>query len=200
MKQIVTISILDTNLFFSQGLEAVLRHHFSHRNIPVHFLPKKHCYDAALLFMGGSLNHSIKFCRQRQGKDLQRVVTVKDINRFYSTHRHPCLSEQGVIHRHMDVNKLLLDVEVVLAKSPVTATFESCPRCTQVLTPREEQVLSALGYGLRHKQIAWQMGLSVKTISAHKRSAMIKLGFTRSSDLNHWLGRGGLNYEIREFS
>jgi DNA-binding NarL/FixJ family response regulator len=52
--------------------------------------------------------------------------------------------------------------------------------------------------GNSHRQIAQLLGLDVKTVSAHKRNAMVKLGFSRTSDLYYWMKNGGLAQEIRE--
>lgn len=200
MTQTVTIAILDTDRYFAQGLEALLRHYFALRNIPVRFVSGRASTEATLLFQGRGVSRSIQFCRQRHAVDRQRVITVQDSSRHRQHSRPPCLSEHGMIDRHISVNTLLQDVERVLAQPPVTTPVGKCPRCAQVLTPREYQILSALGRGCQGGQIARQMNLSPKTVSAHKRGAMTKLGFIRNTDLYHWLQSGGLDYEIRELS
>lgn len=200
MTHTVTIAILDTDRYFSQGLEVLLRHHFTLRNIPVRFVSGRASTEASLLFQGSRVSRSVQFCRQRHADDRQRVITVQDTSRHRQHRRPSCLSEQGMIDRHISVNTLLQDVERILAQPPITAPVGKCPRCAQVLTPREYQILSALGSGRRGGQVARQMNLSPKTVSAHKRGAMTKLGFIRNTDLYHWLQSGGLDYEIREFS
>lgn len=192
MTQTVTIAILDTDRFFALGLEALLRHHFTRRHTPVRFVSGQASTEATLLFQGSGVSRSIQFCRQRHADDRQRVITVQDTFRHHQHSRAPCLSERGMIDRHISVNTLLLDVERVLAEPPITAPVGKCPRCVQVLTPREYQILSALGRGWRGGQIALQMNLNPKTVSTHKRSAMTKLGFLRNTDLYHWLLSGGL--------
>ncbi|RTF43128.1 helix-turn-helix transcriptional regulator [Serratia marcescens] len=200
MTHTVTIAILDTDRYFAQGLEALLRRYFALRNTPVRFVSGRASTEATLLFQGHGVSRSIQFCRQRHTVDRQRVITVQDTSRHRQHRRPPCLSEQGMIDRHISVNTLLQDVERVLAQPPVTAPVGTCPRCAQVLTPREQQILSALGRGRRGWQIALQMHLSPKTVSTHKRVAMTKLGLIRNTDLYHWLQSGGLDDEIREFS
>nr|WP_181375174.1 LuxR C-terminal-related transcriptional regulator [Pectobacterium carotovorum] len=103
-----------------------------------------------------------------------------------------------MIDRHIGVNQLLLDVERVLAMPPATVPVEKCLRCAKQLTRREYQILSALKRGLQGEQIALQLNLSPKTVSAHKRKAMSKLGFTRNTELYYWLQNDGLGYGIRE--
>ncbi len=46
------------------------------------------------------------------------------------------------------------------------------------LSSREEEVLNMLVSGLRPSQVANRLGLSMKTISSHKRNALGKLGVT----------------------
>lgn len=44
------------------------------------------------------------------------------------------------------------------------------------MTPKQKQILSLVGQGLRTKQIATELGLSVRTVEAHKYSIMQILG------------------------
>jgi two-component system capsular synthesis response regulator RcsB len=53
---------------------------------------------------------------------------------------------------------------------------EDSPLPLQSLSIREEEVLNMLVSGLRPTQVAGRLGLSVKTISSHKRNALGKLG------------------------
>ncbi|WP_425326544.1 response regulator transcription factor [Serratia marcescens] len=69
-----------------------------------------------------------------------------------------------------------------------------------MLTPREHQVLRCMSCGLTASRVAWVLKITEKTVSAHKRSAMRKLGFRRSGELYQWLLRGGLEYEKRALS
>lgn len=52
-----------------------------------------------------------------------------------------------------------------------------------MLTPRESQILSALGRGESSKQIANTMNLSVRTIEAHRQSIKRKLGIEGQAEL-----------------
>jgi DNA-binding NarL/FixJ family response regulator len=51
------------------------------------------------------------------------------------------------------------------------------------LTPREEEVSRIIARGYTNKEAADRLGVSVKTIEAHKANAMDKLGFARRIDL-----------------
>ena len=54
------------------------------------------------------------------------------------------------------------------------------------LSDREDQVMRAIAWGLSNKEVATQLGLSVKTVESYKASALQKLGLrTRADILRH---------------
>jgi DNA-binding NarL/FixJ family response regulator len=57
------------------------------------------------------------------------------------------------------------------------------PTQTETLTDREQEVLRLIALGYSNKDIAQQLGLSVKTIEAHKSNAMKKLGMLSRIDI-----------------
>ena len=52
-----------------------------------------------------------------------------------------------------------------------------------LLTPRESEILSALGRGESSKQIARGLGLSVRTVEAHRQSIKRRLGIEGQAEL-----------------
>jgi DNA-binding NarL/FixJ family response regulator len=59
------------------------------------------------------------------------------------------------------------------------------------LTEREEQVLRHIAWGRSNKEVAAQLGLSIKTVEGYKAEALAKLGLRSRSDiLRHGLSRG----------
>jgi len=52
-----------------------------------------------------------------------------------------------------------------------------------LLTPRESEILSALGRGESSKQIARNLGLSVRTVEAHRQSIKRRLGIDGQAEL-----------------
>ena len=54
------------------------------------------------------------------------------------------------------------------------------------LTAREEEVLRLVAWGFSNKEIAAQLGLSVKTIETHKTNASNKLGLHNRSEIVRW--------------
>lgn len=51
----------------------------------------------------------------------------------------------------------------------------------QKLTERERQVLEAIGQGLQSKQIAWNLGISVRTVDLHRSNILAKLSARNTS-------------------
>ena len=55
-----------------------------------------------------------------------------------------------------------------------------------VLTPREREVFDLIVSGMRNQQIAGQLGISVRTVKAHRAQLMVKLGLTSAVDLGRF--------------
>lgn len=51
----------------------------------------------------------------------------------------------------------------------------------QSLTARENEVLNALAEGLQSKNIAWQLGISTRTVEMHRSNILTKLGARNTS-------------------
>lgn len=200
MTHTITISIVDPDRYFAQGLELLLRHYFALRGVPVRFISGRASQHASLLFQRSKANGSTKFCWHRASTDRQRVIIMQDASHVSFNHKRPvCLSEVSIINRSAKVSVFLLEAVLVLAASPITAPTEKCLRCANRLTHREYQILSAIKRGKQCWQIALQLNLSPKTVSTHKRNAMKKLGFNRNTELYYWLQNDVLDYEIREY-
>jgi len=65
-------------------------------------------------------------------------------------------------------------------------------RLSETLAPRERQVLQLLAEGISAKQVASQLGLSVKTIEASRRQIMEKANVDNLADLTKYAIRQGL--------
>jgi len=52
-----------------------------------------------------------------------------------------------------------------------------------LLTPRESEILAALGRGASSKEIALELGLSVRTVEAHRQSIKRRLGIEGQAEL-----------------
>jgi DNA-binding NarL/FixJ family response regulator len=60
------------------------------------------------------------------------------------------------------------------------------------LTPREREVVQLIVEGMTNKEMASHLGLSVKTIEAHRTAMMKKLDLHGVADLIRWAMRNGL--------
>ena len=68
------------------------------------------------------------------------------------------------------------------------------PHATADLSVREEEVLRAIAWGRSHKEIAAELGLSIKTVESYKAAAIDKLALrTRADIVRYALSRGWLS-------
>ncbi|UZW61885.1 response regulator transcription factor [Lysobacter enzymogenes] len=66
------------------------------------------------------------------------------------------------------------------------------------LTPSEMEVTIAICKQLSNQTIAKLHGVGPKTVSAHKRNAMLKLAISRETHLTAYLYEQGLDYLLDE--
>jgi len=62
----------------------------------------------------------------------------------------------------------------------------------EVLTPREREVLIRIAQGLTNRQAAAEMGISVRTVEAHRDNLMRKLGIRTAAGLTRFAIQHGL--------
>ena len=63
---------------------------------------------------------------------------------------------------------------------------------TRLLTPRQEDILRRIAEGQGTKEIAWQLGLSIKTVETHRAQLMERLGIRDVPGLTRYAIRTGL--------
>lgn len=81
---------------------------------------------------------------------------------------------------------------IVLEGITKDGIFDSANRFKEILTSKEKRVLQLLTEGYSAKQIASQLGLSVKTIEASRRQIMEKTEVDNLADLTKYAIRQGL--------
>lgn len=59
-------------------------------------------------------------------------------------------------------------------------------------TPRELEILRLLAEGKANKEIAWELGIAVRTVDAHRANIMQKLGLHSLVELIHYAMRRGI--------
>jgi two-component system response regulator NreC len=89
-------------------------------------------------------------------------------------------------------------VEPVLAGTLLQRAFGNTRATTataqgEVLSEREEEVVRAIAWGRSNKEIAGDLGLSIKTVESYKAAALEKLGLRSRADIVRFaMGRGWL--------
>ncbi len=78
-------------------------------------------------------------------------------------------------------------LEAALIEAPTNASSVYA-----ILTPREREVLQLLSEGKPTKQIAYLLGLSVKTVETQAQKVMKKLNFRSIAELTKYAIREGL--------
>jgi DNA-binding NarL/FixJ family response regulator len=97
----------------------------------------------------------------------------------------------GYVPREDAEASLALAVEMV-ASGSTWLPPRAEPRTDERLTPRELEVLVELDRGLRFRQIAETLGVSVTTVKTHARSLFRKLGATSRAEATYEARRRGL--------
>jgi DNA-binding NarL/FixJ family response regulator len=90
----------------------------------------------------------------------------------------------GYVHKVAAPEELARAVEIVArgerylspALDPAVADPDECPSAYRTLGRREREVLTLVAEGKKSRAIAAQLGITVKTVEAHRRNIMKKLG------------------------
>jgi FixJ family two-component response regulator len=113
--------------------------------------------------------------------------------------------KQGAIDfltKPIDTMRLLAAVEQALRcdgdQRRERAALKKIQQCVDTLTPRERQVMEYVIGGRLNKQIAWQMGIGVKTVKVHRWRVMSKMGVCSVAELTQLAMRIGIASEPPE--
>ena len=95
---------------------------------------------------------------------------------------------RGYVLKDAPAAEIVAAIEAVAAggtflSSAVSHRLFATQQPRPLLTPRESEILSALGRGDSSKQIARDLGLSVRTVEAHRQSIKRRLGLEGQSAL-----------------
>lgn len=195
MPRTVTLLIAEPNRYFSLGLTAGLLTYFREKDINVRLsdnvLDKQH---ADMVFIAAEQDSArLRYLLQRDtGPAHQYRVLCKEKPSQHDPTQFTGVD--GIFYRHQSLDWAIQIVSQCVFNLPLPAQRQQQrPLPHTVLTVREKEVLHYLSRGLRSCDISRYLRISEKTVSGHKRNAMTKLGITRTSDLNYWLLRGGVD-------
>lgn len=113
-----------------------------------------------------------------------RIVVFEDCVRAADGRSH------AVISKRRDLARLRIAVDAALRGDIFHDPVEASPH--DRLSPREREVLRMVMGGLRPKEIALQLNVSVKTISTHRFRIMRKLGVDNDVTLMRYAFRHAL--------
>lgn len=83
-------------------------------------------------------------------------------------------------------------VAELVIRDYVRLAASEADRALTVLSPREREVMQRIAAGLATKEIAAELGVSVKTVESHRKQIMDKLGIHSVAELTKYAIREGL--------
>ena len=92
------------------------------------------------------------------------------------------LGADDYLTKPFSVDELVRAIEARLARQQCRELTARSSH-TSGLTPRERHILAMIGRGLTSKQIAGESQISVRTVDAHRRTIMSKLGVSSAAAL-----------------
>jgi len=192
MKKLITIAIINKNVFFNKGLMYLLKEYFPSDEYTLHFKQElSEHVDEDLVFFSMPTNRKRHYCQRKKGtahgKTLYFSLAQKRMT--FIEEKNRCLNESGIIYFDDSPGFVyqLLD-NLWQTRSHPSISERRCPQCSASrLTPRERQVMNYLCTGINQSQVAERMHLSVKTINAHKQSLMRKMNLKKKQDFIYWL-------------
>ncbi|MBL5906302.1 helix-turn-helix transcriptional regulator [Serratia fonticola] len=182
MKETLEISIVDDNQYFTSGLRHLLADFYLTKNTRVKFIDEKASKPSIDILFHAN-RHGIPGVYYRYLHSTAKPLVFAICDKNEKCH----VRKDGILYRHQSMNLVLNMVEQ--ARS---IDHQSSCSASQTITHREYEVLGYLQQGRSLTEVAYYMNLSVKTVSAHKRSAMKRLNFRRNSELLYWMLQGGL--------
>ncbi|MBT8495017.1 MAG: response regulator transcription factor [Deltaproteobacteria bacterium] len=107
-------------------------------------------------------------------------------------HRHQALKGGAytVVKKAVSVSELLDTMREVAAPDARPEPIPEPPK--PELSRRELQVLVPLALGKNHREIAVELGITVKTVDTHRRNVLDKLELRNNAELTRYAVRSGL--------
>lgn len=188
VKNTISISFIGGDCFFNEGVRQAIELYFNSQNAKVV------CYKRDNYRLADIVFHSVRwewekcFCFVRPS-NLQQINFAVVMPGCKKTSRKPgCFYESGLIYQNISVKQLVEQIKCAWENRGKNLSSHYCTWCSKhSLSPREKDVMSCMQLGMKQSYIAKNLGLSQKTISAHKISVMQKFGFKSNMELYDWL-------------
>ncbi|KFK95690.1 response regulator transcription factor [Serratia sp. Ag2] len=183
MNSRIFIALWDSDLFLLQGIKYLLTGYFQAKDMTVAFIPVagSNVVDLSVidLVIGG------EFVGKQNRPDRQNISIVRHIFGRRNLYQYREISRnekpETVVYLLNELFNTVTADNLLFAQGDIK------------ISPREQEVLQGIAKELTPLQIAGWLNISVKTVSAHKRVAMRKLGLRNTNELYKWLLEGGLN-------
>jgi DNA-binding CsgD family transcriptional regulator len=189
MKLPIVIAFWDNDHFFLQGMQHILTAYFYKKEISVVFIPtiKGHLSDMNRV----DLIVKREIAWGLHGHERHKIV----IARRYALNNHKALCLQGEINRSEKPEAVVRLLDALFEPTSTMPPSYHAPLIR--FSGREREILQHIAAELSPYQIAKKLNISIKTVSAHKGTAMRKLGFTRKNDLYNWLLLSGITAGVK---
>lgn len=95
------------------------------------------------------------------------------------------LGASGFLGKPFEEQQLFSAISAAMAEHPfpeLRGTVERAVSRIQTLSPRESEVLSAIARGDSHKSIAFELGISARTVEIHSSRMLRRLGVRRLAE------------------
>lgn len=196
IKETLTIRIIDDDSFYTTGLIKALSHYLKNRNIRFYIGTCKGI-AADIIFQAIRCGTVVSPGNSLGDHSATLYFAIAERKDAHLQHLYRGMTKSNILYRHQSVSSVLqlIGNAQLSPQPPPEKTRRGSKVCLhEPLTPREQEVLHHLKQGKTHAGVASSLGIKEKTISSHKRAAMKKLNFKRTSELLHWMIQGGLTH------
>lgn len=184
----LNISIIHDDKFFVTGMIFILKDSLSMK-FELNFIDIKHAKYSDLFIVSDELRFLIE---DSMISNFAKVIVVQN-DKFL----HNCMSRiYPILQKCSSLSNATHLVESIFSQNDrVHYAFKNMP--FNPLSMREFQVLQYLKRGQSQLETSIKLGLNIKTVSAHKRNAMRKIGLLKNYELYHWLRTHNLHEMYR---
>ncbi|WP_129544239.1 helix-turn-helix transcriptional regulator [Serratia sp. 1D1416] len=183
MSTTLTVMILDNNRFYAAGLQVTICQHFEMHNIELRFISaSSQLRQPALVFFTPGAPFNLPFKLAADGVGGIRCLCLMDDKEGNALWEQPWLHYWD---RRVDLPRAHEQLE-----RHCRGVLQRCHEVSGIgvqLTLREREILRYVARGMSGACIGRILGVSEKTVSAHKRNAMRRLNLRNNQQLYRWI-------------